>query len=212
MKRKSKYLLCFLFPLLLAGCGGIAPEDRAYPLALILDYDSVSQEYQMEYSMADLSEATGQGKEKEENHSDKKQEELSYRAKSLEEIEKQYRSSQEKFLDLGHIKAIFLGKGLLEREGKLEELLLYLQEQPMIGQNAAVFVCENSAELKKVSKELPESLGTYITEIYENFPSEKQRKPVTLGEVFYRHYNQNELPRLPLVSTDGEKIILKPQV
>ena len=46
---------------LLAGCGGVGPEERAYPLTIFID--AVPEGYQVIYDMADLSEMTGQNKQ-----------------------------------------------------------------------------------------------------------------------------------------------------
>ena len=105
---------------LLAGCGGVGPEERAYPLTIFID--AVPEGYQVIYDMADLSEMTGQNKQGDggENGGDTG---TVYTAGTLDEILKIYDKSSQYELDTGHVKAIVFGSGLLEQEDKMKEVL-----------------------------------------------------------------------------------------
>ena len=124
---------------LLAGCGGVGPEERAYPLTIFID--AVPEGYQVIYDMADLSEMTGQNKQGDggENGGDTG---TVYTAGTLDEILKIYDKSSQYELDTGHVKAIVFGSGLLEQEDKMKEVLRWLEADRDLGRNALIFQTE----------------------------------------------------------------------
>ena len=91
----------------------------------------------MTYGMPDLPQATGQEKP-EENGSTRA---LNIIGADFREIEAIYNRSQEKYLDMGHLKVLVLGRQLLEQK-KWEALLDYLEQEPLVGENVYVFVLQ----------------------------------------------------------------------
>ena len=75
----------------------------------------------------------------------------------------------------------------------------------LIGEDMYVFEGENVDNLMNLNQSLGTSLGEYLTGIYENRMTVRQDKGVTLKEVYYKWYEERELPNLPtLQEADGK--------
>lgn len=178
----------------LAGCAGMEPEKRMYPLAMGMDI--VDGEYVITYGMPDLPKATGQGKDEEGGNSA-----LTICGDSFEEIEKQYDRSQEKYLDIGHLQVLVLGRNLTESE-KWRDFLEYLKEEPLAGENIYVFETDDTEKILRWDKG-GTSVGEYITGLMENRTSEKEKTGVTLRQVYYQWYQNGTLKELPQITLTG---------
>lgn len=187
---------------LLAGCGGVGPEERAYPLTVFID--RVPEGYQVIYDMADLSQMTGQNKESGDGENEGGTGTV-YTAASLEKIRALYDRSSEYELDVGHVKAVVFGTGLLTEKEYVETVMDWLEESRDLGRNALVFRTEQPSEIMKKRGELGDSVGVFLSGLYEN-REKKIRRPVTLDDVFYRWYNDRELPELPLIRPTDQGI------
>ncbi|MGI6012175.1 MAG: hypothetical protein ACOX8H_11895 [Ruminococcus sp.] len=178
---------------LLWGCGGVEPEKRAYPLVLAFDWKE--GQYQVIYGMANLAVSTGQGKAGDDSSGG--QQTLLFEGEDMEEILNLYNRTQEYYLDLGHVQAVILGKNLLARDDEYGEVLHYMENNPAIGDGAAVFSCGDPERIMKLNGGEIESLGTYLTGIYENRPGGRSKEVVTLQKV-YRSWNEKkETEKLP---------------
>lgn len=189
---------------LLAGCGGVGPEERAYPLTIFID--AVPEGYQVIYDMADLPEMTGQNKQGDggENGGDTG---TVYTAGTLDEILKIYNKSSQYELDTGHVKAIVFGSGLLEQEDKMKEVLRWLEADRDLGRNALIFQTEQPSAIMEKRAELGDSVGVFLTGMYENREG-RARKELTLDDVFYRWNNYGELPEIPRILPSEKGLIL----
>ena len=193
----------------LSGCAGIEPEKRMYPLAMGIDLvegeSSGEPEYSIVYGMPDLPDATGQSKDE----SEKKASVLTLRGKSFKDIESLYGRSQEKYLDIGHLQAVIVGKNLLASE-KWEEFLAYLKQDPLAGENIYLF---QTADPKAVIEwdTGGTSVGEYLTGLMENRLSTRQRNGVTLREVYYQWYQERTMRTLPeiILKNDGIQVYLE---
>lgn len=180
-----------VFCLGISGCAAaVEPEKRSYPLAL--GVDESADGLSVIYGMPDLSESTGQGKEEE----DGGLRALKITGEDFNEIEEQYDRSQEKFLDVGHLQVLILGKSILE-SGRWKQVLEYLRQEPFVGEDLYIFEAESAEEVLKWRGENNSSVGEYLAGLVENRMSEKKIYTVTLREVYHEWYRKDEMPALP---------------
>ena len=150
-------------------------------------------DYIITYGMPDLPEASGQGKEEEEGN-----QALTIRGSSFKEIEKQYERSQEKYLDIGHLQVLVLGRKMIESD-MWSSFLKYIKDEPLAGENIYVFQTENPGELLNWKKG-GTSLGEYITGLMENRTDGKKKSGVTLRQVYQQWYQNGTLKKLPEIT------------
>lgn len=180
-------IFCMIF---LSGCGGVEPEKRMYPLALGADFEDGN--FVLTYGIPDLPKATGQEK----NGEDQGSMAPSIRGADFTQIEKVYSRTQEKYLDLGHLEILVLGQSVLD-EGKWEEVLKYLKQEPTVGENVYVFQTKDAASAVGWTSPQETSLGEYILGLLENDPDGSPKEAVTLREVYYEWYERGGVPGLP---------------
>lgn len=186
MKKKLSIIL-FVILLVVTGCSGVEPERRAYPLIMSIDYRGGN--YQVIYGMANLPEQTAQDK----SNMDSEQYELRpYTGNSMEDILELYNKSQEYYLDLGHVQVLVLGTSLLENKEKLEEILGYLEKEPVIGDNLYVFTSGEPTRLMSLNGTSIESLSDYLVGIYQNRIVNQKDKMMTLQQIYNAWHNEDE--------------------
>lgn len=203
MGGKRRFRRC-LFPamllipaaVLLTGCGGIGPEERAYPLTIMID--RVPEGYQVIYDLADLAQMTGQGKQGDggENGGSTG---TAYTAEELKEIGELYDACSQYELDTGHVKAVIFGTALLNDRESVETVMEWLETDRDLGRNALVFQADQPSAVMEKREDLGDSIGVFLTGLYEN-REHRTRHPVTLDDVFYRWYNDGTFPELPRVT------------
>ena len=189
--------LSVILMLVCTGCAGIEPEKRMYPLAMGIDTDG--GEYIITYGMPDLSRATGEGKAEEGDASV-----LTIYGNSFDSIEKSYERTQEKYLDIGHLQILVIGRRLTETD-KWKEFMRYLKEESLAGENIYVFQAENPEELLKWS-DGGTSFGEYVTGLIENRMEKDKKKGVTLRQVYYQWYQRGVLQKLPEITMHDDEI------
>lgn len=195
-----KMISALLLIVSLSGCGyTVEPEKRMYPLALGVDVseDGIS----VTYGMPDLSQSTGQEKGEEDGgvHI------LNINGADFYEVEQIYQHSQQKFLDMGHLQVLILGKTILEDE-RWQMVLSYLKQEPFIGEDIYIFQAENAQEILNWKGEDNSSVGEYLTGLIENRMSGSQMQTVTLREVFFDQYQYGVMPDLPQVFLDQNSL------
>lgn len=198
-KKKAASVMSILFVLMFVctGCTGIEPEKRMYPLAMGIDI--ADGEYVITYGMPDLPKATGQGKEEEGGNSA-----LTIRGRNFREIQDYYERSQEKYLDIGHLQILVLGRNLIE-SGQWQAFLEYLKKEPLAGENIYVFRSDDPERLLSWNKE-GTSIGEYITGIMESRAEEEKKNGVTLRQVYYQWYQDDTLKTLPqIIFTENDE-------
>lgn len=206
----KRIILCILLPALLGsfflgGCQVVEPEKRAYPLVVGIDWKD--GEYSIYFSMAKLSQTTGQGKSGGEEQNGNGQGALLVKGGSREEIEKKYRRSQELYLDPGHVQAVIFGGGIFRDQERFIEVLKQMEAETSLGNSPYVFGSDDlELVLEKNGREI-ESLGDFLTGIYENRTEEET--PLTLGLIYRKLHNQGTLPGLPFVSAVENQLIVE---
>lgn len=184
------------------GCGGVEPEKRMYALALGADFQD--GKFELTYGIPDLPKATGQEK----NGEDQGNTAPVIRGENFTKIETLYSVTQEKYLDLGHLEVLILGQELLDGN-HWEQVLEYLKQEPVIGENVYVFRTASAASAVGWVSPQKTSLGEYLVGVLENNPERNPVRSVTLREVYHEMYSRGALPVLPELEIQGEKLEIK---
>ncbi|MDO5337788.1 MAG: GerAB/ArcD/ProY family transporter [Eubacteriales bacterium] len=185
----------------LTGCAGVEPEKRLFPLAIAVDYTDDGL-LEVTYAMADMKAETGQDKPEESGS----QTVLKLKAHSFDEIRSQYERSQEKYLDLGHLQALILGKAMLE-DRRYDAVLKYLLEESMTGEDLYLFVTEDVDAVVNYEGAKESSIGEYLKGIYENRPSGQRQKGTDLRTAYAYWYKYGVLMELPEIIYDGGDLL-----
>ena len=202
-RRKSvfvKGVVIILCMLPLSGCG-VSLENREFPLSMSADYKD--GKFELIYGIPGLGKITGQGKNQEEQP-----QAISYQGESPKEAEEAFNRNQKNYLDMGHIKTIILGKGLLENEEAFYEILGYLEEKPSVAGNIYVFFSEDTSELMSFDGQDGESVGDYLTGILENNLEGKPKDAVTLQDLYNAWHRNEKIPKL----LEAEIVNKRPQI
>lgn len=104
---------------------------------------------------------------------------------NVAQICKNYQDNIDKYLDLGHIKAIVFGKRLLANHDAARQVLDELDRMPLISRNCIVFT-RDYASGESYLKELTDSgkePGEFLCDLYENNPARAETSAVTLGDM-----------------------------
>lgn len=184
--------------LFLGGCGAVEPEKRMYPLALGVNTDG--RGFRVTYGMPDLPRATGQEKQEEGGSLPV----LSIQGADFQEIQKRYDRSQEKYLDISHIQVILLGNALVEN-GRWQEFLSWLKQEPFMGENVYLFSTEDPEAVLALDGE-GSSMGEFLTGLLENRLPGQQKEGVTLRQVYHLWYQEGALMHLPVIKAENDSI------
>lgn len=112
---------------------------------------------------------------------------------SLDEIRETYQEDIEKYLDLGHVKVLILGKRLMNNRVMLERVLREMERMPVFARNILVLSYEYETEhsvLKKMEEKgiVP---GEYISNLYKNNP--RRKSTVTLSELISQIFDTKRI-------------------
>lgn len=185
---------------ILGGCGGVEPEKRDYPLALAWNY--VDGDYKVVYSMANLSEMTGQGKGNGDTPAG-----LVLTGEDMDELKEKYARSQQYYLDLGHVQAVIFGQDLLENPEIYGKVVEGMQDNPVLGKGAYVFAASDPEEVMKLSTKKDDTIGEFLTGVYENHMGSHEESR-TLGDIYYDWNNREEITDIPLLQVEESQVIV----
>lgn len=106
-------------------------------------------------------------------------------AENVEEIKKEVQQNLDKYLDLGHVKVIVMGKNLLAEKEKAEEIMRELEQMPAISGNCMIFSHEykNPESYLKKLEEAGKNPGEYLSDLEKNNPYRKSSSTKTLAEL-----------------------------
>ena len=189
--------------LVLGGCQIVEPEKRAYPL--VIGLDKRSEEYQVSLGMAQLAVSTGQEKEGGEEQNNDSQQMILLMGSSQEEIMDEYNRTRELYLDPGHVQVIIFGKELLKDSEGMEKILAGMEKENSLGNSAFVFQANDPEQIVEMNGTEIESLGQYLTGIYENRPEKQQ--PVLLSDVYMMYHRKESLEIIPELIPKPEGIL-----
>ena len=179
------------------------PEKRAYPL--VIGLDKRLEEYQVSLGMAQLAVSTGQEKEGGDEQNNDSQQMIFLTGSSQEEIMDEYNRTRELYLDPGHVQVIIFGKELLKDSEGMEKILAGMEKENSLGNSAFVFQANDPEQIVEMNGTEIESLGQYLTGIYENRPEKQQ--PVLLSDVYLMYHRKESLEKIPELIPKPEGIL-----
>lgn len=191
--------ILLVFLTYLSGCG-VSLEKRIFPLSMSADY--VQGKYQIIYGIPELTGMTGQNKKDTE---ESQPQAIVYEGKTPKEAEENFNKNQKNYLDMGHIKTLILGEGILAEKDALEGLLDMLEKKPSVAGNIYVFACQNPEELMKLDGQGKDSVGDFLTGILENNLNGKPKDAVTLQDLYNAWHRKEQIPKLPIVTVVNNK-------
>lgn len=200
MGRIPLLVLIFVLVTLLSGCQIVEPEKRAYPLVLGLDWDG--EEYVVFLAMAQIAQSTGQEKTGSEQDTGT----LLLRGKDVRQIQEEYDTGQELYLDVGHVQAVVFGESLLCQKERMEMILGQLEQNHNLGNSAYVYSTDAMEALFAKNQTQITSLGDYLTGLYEN--RQKKRMAPTLLDVYREMHNKDCLLAMPKLKVSEDNIRL----
>lgn len=183
----------------LTGCG-ISLENRVFPLSFGADYRE--GHYQIIYGIPQLSGVTGQDKGDTEAS---REQAVVYKGLTMEDVEEDFQENQENYLDMGHIKVLLLGQGILENREALEGLLEYLEDRPSVAGNIYLFSCKDNEALMSLDGQEVDSVGDYLKGILENTLDKQETRAVTLQDYYNAWHRGEDFPPLWEVSVVNKK-------
>lgn len=189
--------------LFLGGCQIVEPEKRAYPL--VIGLDKRSEEYQVSLGMASLAVSTGQEKEGGEEQNNDSQQMIFLTGSSQEEIMDEYNRTRELYLDPGHVQVVIFGKKLIKDSEGMEKILEGMEKENSLGNSAFVFLANDPKQIVEMNGTEIESLGQYLTGIYENRPEKQQ--PVLLSDVYLMYHRKESMEKIPELISKPEGIL-----
>lgn len=175
--------------------GNVDIEDREYALVLGVDAKEDDQ-WKTTWSFADLSkvsETKGKGAESAS---------MSITGANLQSIEKEYNYFEDKVLEYGHLKALILGKHILDNPERYEALLKELREDNRYSRNMLVFYTEREASsIVKLDEKTNGLLADILKRLEErHIPS----KTVTLKTVLSGYW-EGKTVQVPILGVKKEK-------
>ncbi|MDO4344381.1 MAG: hypothetical protein Q4C50_06210 [Eubacteriales bacterium] len=162
MRKAGTLIFIILSAVLFTGCTAVELEDRTFPQAMELCL------YRGEY-------AGGFGG-------------FMVSGASAEEIVRSYQAKTDKYLDLGHVKVIILGKELLAEKELAQKILRELEQMPLISGNCLILK-HNYQDGRSVLAQLEEQgvvPGEYLCNLYRSYPDSPAKSTVTLAELLSR--------------------------
>lgn len=189
----------------LVGCTAVEPENRAFPLIVSMDYQNGN--YEVIYGLPDLSKATGQTKTEETGSKDSRT--TIYTGATLHEVEQQFDKSQKNYLDLGHMKVLVIGKGLLDDKAALAKGLEFLENTPTVAGNIYVFTSDKIQDLMALNGYEIDSLGDYLVGIIENKPVSDKEHITQLRQMYNAWHNEETIPSLRKIEVNGTQVYLE---
>lgn len=196
--------------LLYTGCNDATEiEDKKF--AMSVGIDLAKEKLKVTYEFPSLKESTDK---KEEEGSKKNNNLFQAAVGGYYEAEKQFNKNSDKVLDYKHLKALIIGRELLENEEKLEEYILYIEKNSLYPWNTLVFAGEGTAEgLYAGSNKIDKSLGEYLDKMYANGKGSEKEEMITLRDLMHHYYSKDKILLIPAITagegTGGKPVIAK---
>lgn len=196
MKKIILFALIFLFCINSAGCNTKELEERSFPLAIGID--KAGHGCMVDFYFPKLKDVA------DENAKPKESESFRVTADSYYEAWKTYEANSENSLDYNHLKVLVFGMDFLEDEQMVKDFLEFAINQENFARNTLVFVASGRAgELLALNDNLDLPIGTFLEKVMTNSDVYKEKKLMTLGDLYNEYYNQSEVLFVPVLSDNG---------
>lgn len=192
-----KKIILLLSLLLLSGCAKTTDiEDRNY--VMVLGLDKAEGQLEATYSFAKLRKAGSS--DVEEDTSDI----ITIRGLTLAKIEEEYKTFQDKKLELGHLRSLVLGEALIADKEMKSRVLKELEDNPEYSRTVLCYTTENTAkEMLETERQLQGFLSDYLSDMFYNNMQKSSERPITL-EHLLASVNEGQQAAVPnLTTVDG---------
>ncbi len=126
----------------------------------------------------------------------------------MNDIKSRYESSQEKYLDMGHLQMLILKNDLTQSNRWMwKELFEYLGKRTAEQVKMYMYFRRRKSDRACwAGRKEGTSIGEYIPGLLENRMDREQKNGVTLRQVYYQWYQNGTLKKLPKItlSEDAE--------
>lgn len=187
--------------LLFTGCNDATEiEDKKF--AMSVGIDLAKEKLKVTYEFPSLEESTDK---KEEEDGESKNNLFQAAVGGYYEAEKQFNKNSDKVLDYKHLKALIIGRELLENEEKLQEYILYIEKNSLYPWNTLVFAGDDTAEgLYVGSTKIDKSLGEYLDKMFANGKGSEKEEMVTLKDLMHHYYSKDKILLIPAITASKE--------
>ena len=195
-KTIALFVLVFLFCISSSGCNTKELEERSFPLAIGID--KAGNGCMVDFYFPKLKEVA------DENAKASETQFFRVTADSYYEAWKTYEADSENSLDYNHLKVLVFGMDFFEDERMLSEFLEFAMNQENFARNTLVFVASGRAgEVLALNEGLDLPVGTFLEEMMTNSDIYKEKKLITLGDLYNEYYNQSQVMLIPVLSDNG---------
>ena len=196
IKKGILLVLLLLFSMGSSGCNTKELEERSFPLAIGID--KAGKGCVVDFYFPSLKEVA------DENAKPFETESFRVVADSYYEAWKTYEADSDSSLDYNHLKVLVFGMDFFEDERCLKEFLEFSINQENFARNTLVFVASDRAgEILALNGGLDMPIGTFLEKVMTNSEVYKEKKLITLGDLYNEYYNQSEVLLIPVLSDNG---------
>lgn len=191
---KSLIIMAILFTsTCLTGCSDMTEiENRNFIQAMGIDLEG--DEIKVYYVMPDLEAITGQPTK------DSEKLIIELKGKDYWEIEEDYQLQSAKKLDFSHLKVIILGKNIANNSRKLNELLLYIKDNPEIARNTLLFLGEKDAnDIISLNGDIHGGIGQYLEHLDRINLTKIGKTKVTIGNLTHGKNSDSAIVKVPII-------------
>lgn len=201
-KKLSIFGALFLMLGCLTSCSKtVEIQDREFVQALGVDY--VNNELTAYYILPDLAAVSDQGS------TDSEKLLRTFSGTDFYSIEEQYKLSAPKKLDYSHLKAIIVGKGLIENATAYKQFINYIESNYEIAKNTYVFLVESDVkEIVDFNENVENGIGDYLDRLYKNNLVASEKEEISLGNLINEKNNSDEAVQIPLLSIQDKTLVI----
>lgn len=176
-------------------------QDREFVQAIAVDYNN--NELTAYYVLPDLGAVTDQAS------TDSEKLIRTFRGKDFYDIEEQYKLCSSKKLDYSHLKAIIVGKSIVENGTVYKQFMNYVENNYKISKNVYVFLVED--DVKKIvdyNKNVENGIGDYLDRLYKNNLVNSEKEEIMLGTLINEKNSDDLAVQLPILTILNDSLAI----
>lgn len=121
--------------------------------------------------------------------------------KHYQDMDAQYKKISGREADFNHVKALLIGKGLLNDKEEFIRFLDFINEQKEFTENVLIFIDDTDTGLLK---EESESVGAYLENLSGENTKKNPSQAMTAVDLLSSYYNDNKTIFLPMINGEWE--------